>query len=102
MKDRRMHPPRFLPDHHRLLDWPDCFLEITCCKGTSLWPVRLLAKRGNPTFRETLARLRCKAGGGRPRGPVYLCAGQVRAFSGGGPPDWSIQIAPGPRARDPG
>ncbi len=50
MKYRRMHPPRFLSNHRRL-DWPDCLLELHCCKGKTVYPVRLLAERsGNLTF----------------------------------------------------
>lgn len=92
-----MHPPPFLLQH-RLMDWPECFLELHCCKGTTVYPVRLLAeRRGNPTFAETLARLRCSTCGGKAQGPVYLCAGQSREFHGGGPPDWSIMIVPPPK-----
>jgi hypothetical protein len=91
-----MHPPTFRLQH-RLLDWPECFLEVSCCKGRTLYPIKLLAdRRGNPTFEEVLARLRCSTCGCNPRGPVYLCAGHAREFNSGGPPDWSIQILPRP------
>ena|GEM_PF-5905041 len=47
-----MHPARFrLAD--RLLDRPECRLEITCCRGRVLYPMRLLAlRKGNVTFEE--------------------------------------------------
>ena len=92
-----MHPPRFL-SNHRLLDWPDCFLELHCCKGKTLYPVRLLAERsGNLTIAELLARLRCEKCRRKMRGPVYLCAGHQREFQGGAVPDWSLELVPPPR-----
>jgi hypothetical protein len=85
-----MHPPQFLPNHH-LSDWPSCALEITCCKGISVYPVKLLiAKRGDLMFRDVLARLRCPACGAKPA-PVYLCAGH-REYAGGTPADWAIEL----------
>ncbi len=89
-----MHPPPF---HlaHRLSEWPDCSLELRCCKGVVLYPVRLLAtKGGNRTFEAVLARLRCHRCGGRPA-PVYLCAGH-RQHVGGAAPDWAIELVPEP------
>jgi hypothetical protein len=63
----------------RLLDWPDCRLELQCCKGTVLAPVRLLAtQHGNVTFGHLLSRLRCGRCRRKPRA-VYLCAGPRRA-----------------------
>jgi hypothetical protein len=92
-----MHPPRFLSNHH-LLDWPDCFLELHCCKGKTVYPVRMLAERsGNLTFAELLARLRCEKCRSKMRGPVYLCAGHQREFQGGSAPDWSLELVPPPR-----
>jgi len=95
-----MHPPRFLPSQ-RLLDWPACFLELHCCKGKSVYPVRLLAeRRGNFTFAETLTRLRCDRCRRKLQGPVYLCASPQREFQGGAAPDWSIELVPNkPRLR---
>jgi hypothetical protein len=94
-----MHPPRFLPSH-RLLDWPDCFLEHHCCQGKIVYPIRLLvSERGNPTFAETLVRMRCNKCGSKLKGPVYLCASHNRKFQGGGAPDWSIELIPAPRDR---
>jgi len=87
------HAP-FLPTH-RLLDWPDCFLELHCCKGMTIYSVRLLAARGgNLTFAQTLDRLRCEQCRQKLRGPVYLIAGHNRAFCHGAPPDWSLEIMP--------
>jgi hypothetical protein len=60
--------------------------------------VRLLAgRRGNLTFAETLARLRCDRCRRNLQGPVYLCASPHRAFQAGGAPDWSIELVPPPR-----
>ena len=36
-----MHPPAFRLNHH-LSDWPDCCLELHCCRGATVYPVRLL------------------------------------------------------------
>jgi hypothetical protein len=90
-----MHPPRFRLDQ-RLLDWPECRLELHCCKGTVLAPVRFLAtQNGNVTFGEMLARLRCGRCRGKPRA-AWICAGHRRA-TGGGPPDWAIElVSPSP------
>jgi len=30
---------------HRLSDWPQCQLELHCCRGTTLFPVRLLLEQ---------------------------------------------------------
>ncbi len=91
-----MHPPPFLL-WHRLLDWPDCHLELTCCKGTVLYPVRLLAQtKGNATYEEVLRKLKCSACGAKPLGPIYLCAGKARRHNWGAPPDWAIEIMPAP------
>ena len=85
-----MHPPPFRPEH-RLSDWPDCSLELCCCKGTTVYPVRLLASQhGNPTFEQLLVRLRCKRCRGKPA-PVYLCAGN-RQHSGGAAADWAVEL----------
>ena len=95
-----MHPPPFRRDH-RLSDWPDCHLEVRCCKGTTIYPLRLLAERhGNRTFADLLARLRCSRCGGRPA-PIYLCAGQHRAGDGtiGITPDWAIELVSARRSR---
>jgi hypothetical protein len=90
-----MHPPPFRLDH-RLSDWPACSLELQCCKGATLYPVRLLRQgHGDQTFWEILRRLRCKSCK-RPPAPVYLCAGH-RQHNHGAPPDWAIELVPLPR-----
>ena len=87
-----MHPPPFRLTH-RLADWPDCRLELHCCRGATVYPVRLLMT-GYPglTFGQLLARLRCKRCRGSPA-PVYLCAGR-REHNHGAPPDWAIELVP--------
>jgi len=85
-----MHPPPFRLDH-RLSDWPNCRLELQCCKGTVVAPVRLLAtQHGNVTFAHLLSRLRCGQCRGKPAA-VYLCAGHRRNTGGGGA-DWAIEL----------
>ncbi len=92
------HPPRFLPSH-KLSDWPRCSIELHCCKGTTVYPVKLLMERcGDITFDRLLARLRCqKCRRFRPA-PVYLCAGH-RAFIGGAAADWAIELVPPPKEK---
>jgi hypothetical protein len=56
-----MHPPPFRLAHH-LSDWPDCNLELHCCQGTTILPLRLLAtKRGDRSFAEILPRAAVQA-----------------------------------------
>ena len=87
-----MHPPPFRLGHH-LSDWPDCRLELNCCRGQVILPVRLLLnKHGDPTFAALLARLRCGRCKGHPAS-VFLCAG-AREHTGGAPPDWAIVLVP--------
>jgi hypothetical protein len=91
-----MHPPPFRPQHH-LSDWPDCQFELHCCRGMTLYPVRLMIEqRGDVSFAELLPRLRCKKCR-RPPAPVYLCAGH-REYNSGAPPDWAIELVPVPQA----
>lgn len=90
-------PLRFPPDHHHLLDWPDCFLEITCCKGTSLWPVRQSHLQGGPRppalqdVRRSAPRPRLSlcgarsarsAAAARPSGPSRFCRVRGRMIRG--------------------
>jgi hypothetical protein len=76
-----VHPPPFRRQQ-RLSDWPDCRLELHCCRGQSVYPVRLMLRdHGDRTFAEVLAKLRCRQCG-RPPAPVYLCAGTSRAHHG--------------------
>jgi hypothetical protein len=87
-----MHPPAFRAAHH-LSDWPECRLELNCCRGQIVIPVRLLMREhGDQTFAAVLARLRCQRCKGSPA-PVYLCAGG-REHAGGAPADWAIELVP--------
>lgn len=89
-----MHPPPFRLTH-RLSDWLACNLELTCCRGQSVYPLRLLVQRhGDRTFAELLPRLRCRQCKSPPA-PVYLCAGH-RQHCHGAPPDWAIELVPVP------
>ena len=95
-----MHPPEFRPDH-RLSDWPDCFVEIQCCKGVTMMPVKLLlGKHGNVTFRSLLGRLRCNKCG-KPSAPAYLCASHFRRAGGGMAVTaaWAIELVGEPAVR---
>src|SRR3982751_3100920 len=96
-----MHPPDF-SIHHRLSDWPDCRIEVTCrpCGGRQVdIPVRLLLRDGpDRPFASIVAGLRCKACGGKPA-PVYLVAGLTRRFCFRPPPSSAVELVP---ARDTG
>jgi hypothetical protein len=90
-----VHPPRFNLTQH-LSDWPECGLEVHCCKGMVVYPVRLIAARyGDRTFGVVIGKLRCSRCGGKPA-PVYLCAGH-RTYCGGAAADWAIELVPAPR-----
>ena len=89
-----MHPPPFRLGQ-RLSDWPACRLELHCCRGQSVIPVRLFIRdHGDRTFAQVLAKLRCTQCR-KPPAPVYLCAGH-REHTMGAPPDWAIELAPVP------
>lgn len=93
-----MHPPAFRPSQ-RLLDWPNCRLEMHCgiCGSTVLSPTKLIAERhGNQTFSEVLGRVKCRRCGIQPES-VYLCAGH-RKQNGGAPSDWVIELRSPPRS----
>ena len=90
-----MHPPEFRLDH-AIQDWPECWLEVACpCSPrVTMLPIRLLRlEHGNRTFRSVLGALRCKSCRGKPM-PVYLVAGQTRAFKHGPPASWSLELVP--------
>jgi hypothetical protein len=89
-----VHPPPFRLAQ-RLSDWPACNLELNCCGGKTVYPLRLLAQQqGNRTFAEILSRLRCRRCR-QPPAPVYLCAGH-REHNFGAPPNWAIELVPAP------
>jgi hypothetical protein len=55
-----LHPPAFQLSQ-RLLDWPNCRLELRCgsCRSVVLSPTKLIAQRhGNQTFSEVLGRIK--------------------------------------------
>ena len=88
-----MHPPQFRPGQ-KLLDWPNCWLELRCiCPNTSMYPLKLMAKRhGNLTFSKVLEKVVCSKCRRRPY-IVHLCASPHRVHGSGGPePDWSIPL----------
>jgi hypothetical protein len=91
-----MHPPPFRISQ-RLLDWPDCWIELRCiCPNVSVYPCKLMAKRhGNRTFGDVIGRVKCGKCSRRPFS-IYLCASAHRIKANGGPsPDWSIQLLEG-------
>ena len=91
-----MRFPAYLPNDLPSA-WSDCFLEIRCgCGRSSHTPVKLLVgKLEDMAFKAYLSRLRCQQCKGLP-GPVYLCTGHHRTSSGGGAPDWALQVLADP------
>jgi hypothetical protein len=88
-----MHPPSW-NQNHRLMDWPDCCLDLHCACGYAVvYACKLLAtNHGNRTFADIVPRLRCQRCGNPPPA-VYLVAGFHRTFGAGGPPpDWSLPL----------
>jgi hypothetical protein len=66
-------------------------IELHCCRGQSVFPVRLLIRDyGDRTFAAVLAKLRCQKCR-KPPAPVYLCAGH-REFTMGAPADRAIEL----------
>ena len=49
-----VHPIPFCLDHH-LSNWPECSLEMHCCTGSVVFPVRLMMRqRGDVTLAAVL------------------------------------------------
>jgi hypothetical protein len=93
LKNSQAMHPRCFSFEQTLSDWPACILELTCCKGTILMPVRLLLrKHGDRTFNDLLQRLRCEKSGRHPA-PIYLCASHFRRGSSlGATADWAVEL----------
>jgi hypothetical protein len=88
-----MHPPPFRLSQ-KLSDWPACSLELNCCKGRGVYPLRLMMRElSDRTFARVLPQLRCRTCG-KPPAPVYLCAGHREGGNLGSPPDWAIELVP--------
>jgi hypothetical protein len=80
------------PRGTRLSALVTCWIEISCCKGKVLYPVKLMLRR-HPDMRLGYAvdRLRC----GRCKGPpreVWLNQVQQRENCMGAPPGWSVRL----------
>jgi len=65
-------------------DFGECWLELHCCKGTVMYPVKLLLARG------AIGRLAAV----RP-GAVFLCETPYRKSSYGPAPGWSVELTGG-------
>ena len=94
-----MHPPPFR-ETDTAQDWPNCCLEARCsgCEKVTVVALRMfLRDYGRVRVLDLVGRLRCRECGLRPA-PVYLCASQYRARTGGGgpSPDWSLELVPPP------
>ena len=73
------------------------WLELHCCGGTTLLPIRLIrAKRDDSeTLTEILVKLHCKLCGGPPR-RAWLNETPHREAGKGLEPGWSVQLIPLP------
>lgn len=73
------------------------WLELHCCGGTTILPVRLIVKRqgGRHRLGDVLDRMKCQLCRG---GPVraYLNETPNRTPNHGAPPGWSVQLIPCP------
>ena len=71
------------------------WLELECCAGTTLLPVRLVIERqgGRRTLRHVLDRLKCQRCGGPPR-RAWLNETHSRVFHHGAEPGWSVRLIP--------
>ena len=68
-----VEPPAAAVPGMRPPELAECWLELRCCKGITLYPVKLMERRhgDRTTMAAVLGRLRCSKGQGRPA-PVYL------------------------------
>ena len=80
-----------------LADLDGYWLEVNCCKGTTLLPFRLMAQqRGREVrLRDILTRLHCKSCGRSPT-TAYLNETPNRTNQHGAPPGFSVQLIPAP------
>lgn len=71
-----------------------CWLELQCCRGIVLFPVRLFLQEkprsDRQTLRVALRRFRCKQCGGRPIS-ITLCETAAREHRHG-TTGWSIEL----------
>ena len=81
----------------QLGDLDGYWLEVSCCKGTTNIPLRMLAKQRGPEtrLRDLLPLLHCKSCGGPPA-TAYLNETHNRQDCYGAPPGWSVQLIPAP------
>jgi hypothetical protein len=92
-----MDPPKEPPPRNAALALSlsalvGCWLDIRCCKGAMIYPVRLMASRyGDKPLSDVLGRLRCSACGHAPA-LVWLCETANREPCGGAPPGWSVEL----------
>jgi hypothetical protein len=94
---RGRHPPRFSFDQ-QFFDWPECALELACCKGVTLMSLRrLFLKQGDCTFTDLLRKLHCGKCGNHPA-VVYLCASHFRQGNSlSATADWAIELVSPPK-----
>jgi hypothetical protein len=78
-----------------LADLDDCWLELHCCAGVTLLPVRLIRQRRGDDERlaEILPRLACKLCKSPPR-RAWLNETPHRVAGKGPEPGWAVQLIP--------
>ena len=87
----RQAPPFVLNAH--LEDMEGTWLALTCCKGVTYVPLKLLAGAAHPTarLRDVLRRMRCDACHDRPAS-VSLVENPATTGHGGPPTGWEIPL----------
>jgi hypothetical protein len=87
-------PPRPpLPLSARVSELAGCWLELRCCKGTTFYPLRMLAEagRGNVELGDVLPRLRCRVCGDEPA-TVALVETAASSGPGGERQGWRVEL----------
>ena len=79
----------------RLHELEGYWLELHCCGGTILLPLKLIARQYGQSHRlgDILLRMRCKVCRGKPA-RAYLNETPHRTDCHGAPPGWSLQLIP--------
>ena len=69
-----------------------CWLELRCCDGTTLLPLRDMGADDRRTLADVLVRLRCRMCRGRPTEVTLLESPQQPPAAYGGRPPWRLML----------
>lgn len=82
----------------RLSDHIGRWLEVTCCKGIVMYPLRLMTLRhGDATIGQVVDRLRCKKCKGPPKS-VILHENHQTVDYGGSKAGWAVRLVDNQRS----